>query len=168
MIDRPRSKSILDPRASSLCLRMHNLPALSGWLCQSVDMIILCVAFVSVAILPLYRKDAGLMALVQGQISLRDAVVAVVCLATWRMILMSIGMYLPARTLPEYILRCFIGLNCCTGVIGLIELVLRPGVDVWHFAAIYWLIGGALMVLLRLALFFIRPRRRGLSPVNQR
>ena len=82
---------------------------------------------------------------------MRNAVIALLCFATWTMILKSVGIYgaIRVRSVSEYLLRWVIGLNCCTVVVGLIRLVLIPRSDVWRFMEIHWMVSFVLMALLR-------------------
>ena len=45
--------------------------------------------------------------------------------------------------------RCLIGLNSCTGVVGLVEVVLGQREVVWHVVGLFWLMSLVLMVLAR-------------------
>jgi hypothetical protein len=170
MIDSPQSRPIVELPLPAAGWRPRSLRAASGRLSQALDIVFLCGAFAAVALLPkLGHEFRGWSEQLRVQASLRNVLIAVMCVATWRVILVSVGMYLPARSLPEYVLRCFVGLNCCTAVLGLIELVLRTGVDVWRLVGIYWLIAGTLMALVRLlVLCLFRPRRARLAPADQR
>ena len=86
---------------------------------------------------------------------MRNAVIALLCFATWTMILKSVGIYgaIRVRSVSEYLLRWVIGLNCCTVVVGLIRLVLVPRSDVWRFMEIHWMVCFVLMALLRVFLW---------------
>jgi hypothetical protein len=155
MIDRPGAKPVVELPLPGVAWKLQSLQAATGRLCQAADLLVLIAAFAIVAMLPAFDHDAGgVAARLQLTVSLRNAVIAAMCIATWGTILASVGIYAPAhvRSRREYILRCFIGLNCCVALAGLIELVLHNGLDVWHFVAIYWLFSLAGMVLVRAVL----------------
>ncbi len=88
-------------------------------------------------------------------ISVRHLLILAMCVGTWAMILQSAGIYgsVRLRSVAEYVLRCVIGLNCCTVVVGLIQLVLKTRWDIWRFMEIHWMVCFCLMGLLRLALW---------------
>jgi len=159
LTDRPHSRS-----GAELPLNPALGPRpLDGHLCQAIDLGILGVTFLGITISPVFDADqANLAGQPQLRVWLRDLLIAIVCIFTWRMILVSVGLYDSSRlrSIREYILRFFIGLNCCTAVVGLIELVLRTGVDVWRLVAIYWAACLVLMATARVVLVLIR-RRRG-------
>jgi len=132
-----------------------NLRAVSGRLCQTADMVILSGAFLGIVILPIFalaHDRSSLGGLLQLRVSLRNILIAVMCVCTWRMIFMSVGVYTPARTrsLTDYIFRCIIALNSCAAVVGLIEVVLKTGVDVWRVVEVYWVNCLVLMTAVRL------------------
>ena len=164
MSDRPRSKPVTALPLSPLQWRPGSLRAVSGRLCLALDLIILSAVFLGIAIFPTLNRDRGsVWTFLRAGLSFRSALIAVVCLCTWRMILMSVGVYTPARSrsLADYIFRCLIGLNCCTVVIGFIELVLRTGVDVWRFMAVYWLACFVAMAMVRTVLLILSPADEG-------
>jgi exopolysaccharide biosynthesis polyprenyl glycosylphosphotransferase len=81
---------------------------------------------------------------------------------------MSVGVYSPMRTrsLTNYLFRCVIALNSCTAVVGLIEVILRPGRDAWHTVEVFWVVALVVTVALRALLlvfdWLLRPMfRRG-------
>ncbi len=140
--------------------RPESLRAVSGRLCLALDLIILSCIFLGIAIFPTLNHDrGGVWAFLRSGLTLRNALVATVCLCTWRMILVSVGVYTPTRSRSpaDYIFRCLIGLNCCTVAIGFIELVLRTGFNVWRFMAIYWLACVVSMTMARAVLFILSP-----------
>jgi hypothetical protein len=128
----------------------------SGRLCRFADLVILGGTLLGVALLPALQQAGERVGrtLLAG-ISVRNIVIAVVCAATWAMILDSIGVYGAIRfqSVSEYVLRCVIGLNCCTVVVGLIQLVLLPRTDVWRFMEIHWMVCFVLMALLRVVIW---------------
>jgi len=160
MLDRPRAKPAgsrsLDTRRLARLMR-----AVTGRPCQIADIVILSSAFLVVAALPISHHHHG--GSLHLGISLRNLLVGAMCLATWRMILISVGVYSPSRTqsVSHYIFRCFIGLNCCTAVVGLVEVVLRTGVDTWRVIGMYWVACLLAMASVRtsLILFDRSPRR---------
>jgi hypothetical protein len=164
LIDRPRSKPVTALPLPPVQWKPASLRGVSGRLCLALDLVILSAVFLGIAIFPTLNRDhGGVWTFLRAGFSFRNAIVAVVCLCTWRMILMSFGMYAPtrSRSLADYIFRCLIGLNCCTVVIGFIELVLRTGVDVWRFMAVYWVACFAAMALARIVLFILSPADEG-------
>ena len=146
----------------------RRLRVLSGWVCQAADLILLGGAVFGVAVLPYLRHShGGLAAFLQLRASVRNVVVAAMCLGTWRVILMSVGVYAPmrSRSLTEYLFRCAIGLNSCAGVAGLIEVILHPGRDVWHIVETFWIVALCLTASLRIVLLLFD---RLLRPVFRR
>ncbi len=118
------------------------LRALSGRVCQAGDLILLSAAVL------------GIVDLRHLHLSARNILVSAMCLGTWRVILISVGVY-PAtqtRSIGDYLFRCLIALNSCTAVVGLIDVVLRPSRDVWHTIAVFWLLALAMTAALRVAL----------------
>ena len=157
-VDLPFSGTSWSPR---------RLRAVSGRICQAADLIILSGGFLGIVILPSLTGDhSNLAGLFELRISLRNIFVAVMCISTWRMILMSVGMYTPSRTrsLSDYFFRCIIGLNSCTGVVGLVEVVLKSRTNAWQVVQSFWMSCFAMMLLLRVALLLfdrtVRPRLR--------
>jgi len=123
--------------------------------CQAGDLILLGGAVIGVAMLPSFSHNGSSLAgVLQFRVSLRNVFVSAMCLSTWRMILMSVGVYSPTRTrsLTDYLFRCLIALNSCTAVVGLIEVILRPGVDAWHTVEVFWLVAFAMTGSFRLVL----------------
>jgi len=165
MLDRPRAQPAgsrrFDPKRAGWLMR-----AVSGRVCQVADMVILGGVFFVVVTLPAFNRHRG--ALLHIGISLRNVLIGAMCLGTWRMILISVGVYSPSRTqsVSHYFFRCFIGLNCCTAVVGLVEVVLRTGVDTWRVIGIYWVACLVAMAMVRGGLIlFDRSRRRPLRTV---
>jgi exopolysaccharide biosynthesis polyprenyl glycosylphosphotransferase len=154
----------------------RHLGILAGRFCQAADLILLGGALLGIAILPYFAHERGSLSdFLQVRISLRNVLVAAMCMSTWRMILMSVGVYSPMRTrsLTDYLFRCVIGLNSCTAVVGLIEVILRPARDAWHTVEVFWLVAlamtGGLRGLLLLFDRLLRPvfrRRRNLIIVG--
>ena len=133
----------------------RRLRAVSGRLCQALDLILLGGVVLGLVLLPLFGHDHGTLAkLFQLKVSLRNVVIAVFCVSTWRVVLISIGVYSPARTtsIQNYIFRCVIGLNSCACVVGLIEVVLGGRVLVWHMVELFWVLSLALMAVARILL----------------
>lgn len=159
MIDRPNPKPIAALPVSRAQSRMGSLRAVSGRFCQAMDILVLSGVFLLIAMLLLRHERGSLRDLLQASFSVRNAIVAAVCLGTWWMVLVSAGIYAPRRSpsLPAYIFRCLIGLNCCTVVIGFIQLVLRTRVDVWRFMGLYWLACLGAMALVRAVLLVLLP-----------
>ena len=164
MTDRFGPKLIGDTPSSSWRFQPGTLRSVSGNLCQVLDLLLLGATFMVVVALPgmipghLSPGDVLRMGL-----SLRIAFVATMCLCTWRVLLLSVGIYVPilSRTRPNYIFRCLIGLNSCTAVIGMILLVMRTRIEVWRFMGIYWLIAFAVLSLMRVALIGLYQRTSG-------
>lgn len=163
----PRSKLAIKPPQKSKGRRSRKITALSGNLCQAADLIILSAAFLSIVALPfLHTQDGRFTQFLALRVSLRNVLLGALCIGTWRMILVSVGVYSPLRTrsLPDYLFRCIIALNSCTAVVGLVEVVLRKHQNVWHSVEVFWLVAVVLMGLLRALLVvfdrFLRPRLR--------
>ena len=164
---RPRRGIELPVRGSSWNPR--RLRVLSSSVCQAADLILLGGAVLGIAILPYFGHGRGSLSdFLQVRVSLRNVFIAAMCVSTWRVILMSVGVYSPvrARSLTGYLFRCVIALNSCGAVVGLIEAILHPGRDVWHTVEVFWLVAlamtGGLRVLLLLFDRLLRPVfRRG-------
>jgi len=164
LIDRRGPKTIATIPSVGGDLKPARLGPVSGYLCQITDLILLSGIFLGVIILPgMMPGHAGPGALLRAGFSTRNAFVAASCLCTWRVILISVGIYSPtrSRSLADYVFRCLIGLNCCAAVLGLIEFVLRTGVDLWRFLAIYWIAGLVAMAAARAALWWSHQRTSG-------
>ena len=109
--DRPRTKLSVELPFSGSDWRPRRLRAVSGRLCQTADLVILSGAFLGIVVLPVFAHEGSSLAgLLQLRVSLRNVLVAALCISTWRMILMSVGVYTPTRTrsLTDYLLRCII------------------------------------------------------------
>jgi exopolysaccharide biosynthesis polyprenyl glycosylphosphotransferase len=133
----------------------RQLRVLSGQFCQALDLIVLGGVFLGLLLIPyLGHGDETFRQLLHLKVSLRNIVIAGFCVSTWRVVLMSVGVYAThrARTMQEYVFRCVIGLNSCTGVVGLIEVVLGGRAVVWTMVERFWLIGLAGMVSTRVLL----------------
>lgn len=158
-------RSSASPGASPSPLR--GLRAVSGRLCQAADLILLGATFLGVLLLPAFGSGNNLRQLLQLRISISNVLVAVLCLSTWRVILVSLGVYSPLRTrsMALYLFRFLIALNSCTAVVGLIEIVLHKGPDVWRSVQLFWLASLLLLTgvrgILVLTHRFLRPRPRG-------
>ena len=149
----------------------RRLRVLAGSFCQAADLILLAGAAIGVAVPPHFGTGHGSLAeFLELRVSLRNVFVAAMCLSTWRMIVMSVGVYSPMRTrsLKDYLLRCLIALNSCTGVVGLIEVILRTGRDIWHTIEVFWMVALAMTGSLRLGLVLfdrlLRPTLRADAP----
>ena len=164
MTDRFGPKLIGDMPPSSWRFQWGTSPSVTGTLCQVLDLLLLGATFVVVAVLP-GMSPAHLSPgdVLRTELSLRNAFVATMCLCTWRVLLLSVGIYVPilSRSLPNYIFRCLIGLNSCTAVIGMILLVMRTGIEVWRFMGVYWLIAFAVLILMRITLMAFHQRTSG-------
>jgi hypothetical protein len=137
-----------DSTASRLCV-------LSGRFCQGTDLVLLAGAFLVVVMLPfLGHHSGGFGEFLKARVSLRNVVIAVFCVGTWRVILVSIGVYSSRhmRSFNEYLFRCIIGLNSCAAVVGLIEVVLGARAGVWRMIEVFWVVGLLSTAVLRLAL----------------
>jgi len=133
----------------------RRLLALSSRFCQAMDLILLAVAFLAVVMLPFFEHHSGSFGeFLKVRLSLRNVIIAVFCVGTWRVILSSIGIYslVPTRSFNEYLFRCVIALNSCTAVIGLIEVVLGERAGVWRMIEVFWVVGLLSTAVLRLAL----------------
>lgn len=169
-------KSILAERASTHRRAANRLAR--GWtsrrlrvvsskLCQALDLIFLGGVFLGLIVMPYAgHADGTFQELLQLKVSLRDILIAVFCVSTWRVVLMSVGVYSPRRTTSvyDYMFRCILGLNSCTGVVGLIEVVVGGRAVVWHVVELFWLVSLLLMVGARVTLlafdYALRPLMR--------
>ena len=152
---------------SSSGRRSRKITALSGSPCQAADLVILSGAFLYIVVLPfLHARDGSFAEFLQLRVSLRNVLIGALCISTWRVILMSVGVYSPLRTrsIPDYLFRCIIALNSCTAVVGLVEVVLRKQQNVWHAVEVFWLVAFVLMSSVRLLLLvfhqYLRPSLR--------
>ncbi len=134
----------------------RRLRAVKSRICQAGDLILLGGAYLGIVILPAFAHGGHetLAQFLQLRVSLRNIIVAGMCVSTWRVILMSIGVYSPARTrsLLDYVLRCVIALNSCTAVVGLIEVVFGQRAVLWHVVDVFWVVCLGLTAGLRVGL----------------
>ena len=133
----------------------RRLRAVSSRLCQAIDLIALGGAFLGIVVLPDFlHADGSFNEFLQLRVSLSNIIIAVFCVSTWRVVLMSVGVYSPLRTrsFRDYVFRCVIGLNSCTAVVGLIEVILGKRQIVWHVVEIFWVVSLLLMAGARLML----------------
>jgi FlaA1/EpsC-like NDP-sugar epimerase len=140
--------------------RSRTVQAWSGLVCQAGDVILLGAAFLSVLALQYFNRHGDLVGFLQMRLLARILLIAVMCMGTWHVLLVVIGVYSIrlARSIPEYVFRCAIAINCCAAVVGLIEVVLRERSSVWHTVGIYWVFSTMLFVLLRVGLLAFRRR----------
>jgi exopolysaccharide biosynthesis polyprenyl glycosylphosphotransferase len=172
----PGVKLATEMRQGGTGPRSRKITALSGNLCQAADLVILSAAFLYIVVLPFFHaRDSSFREFLALRVSLRNVLIGALCISTWRMILMSVGVYSPPRqrSLPDYLFRCIIALNSCTAVVGLIEVVLRKQQQVWRSVEVFWLVAVVLMGAVRWALVlferFLKPsfrRRRNLIIVG--
>ena len=176
MTERPQGKLAIDLPFRGKGRRSRQILAVSDKWCQAADLVILSAAFLYVVILPFFTaQDGSIKEFLELRVSLRNVLVAGLCVSTWRTILLSVGVYSPVRTrsISDYLFRCIIALNSCTAVVGLVEVVLRKQTNVWHTVEVFWLVAFSLMTSVRalLVLFdhFLRPlfrRKRNLIIVG--
>ena len=141
----------------------RRLRPIAGSLAQAADLLILSGAYLGIVLLPYLRRVHGSVSgVLQLSVSVRIVLVAALCVSTWRMIFVSVGLYTPQRTrsLMDYLLRCLIGLNSCTLVVGLIEVVLHSPASVWVVCELFWAVALGCMVLVRGMLLFRAGRAR--------
>ncbi len=152
------SERLRSPASATLPLARgwtpRRLRVVSSGLCQALDLITLGGAFLALVIMPVLGQGQGdgtFLDLLQLKVTLGQIVVAVFCVSTWRIVLMTVGVYSPRRTssVQDYVFRCVIGLNSCAGVVGLIEVVLGRRDVVWHVVGLFWLMSLLLMVTAR-------------------
>ncbi len=163
----PKSKLAIELPFNGTGRRSRKITALSGNLCQASDLVILSAAFLYIVVLPfLAAQNGSFTEFLALRVSLRNVLIGGLCISTWRMILISVGVYSPLRTrsIPDYLFRCVIALNSCTAVVGLVEVVLRKQQNVWHAVEVFWLVAVVMMCFVRamLLLFdhFLRPALR--------
>ena len=126
---------------------------MSSRTCQALDLILLGGVFLGIVILPEILKATGSLAdLFALRVSMRDIVIAGLCVSSWRVLLVSLGIYSPARSssLLHYFYRLVIGLNACTGVVGLIVLAAVGSHGAWHVVELFWVVSLALLLASRL------------------
>ena len=155
-MDLPELKPAIARPSSGRNRNASEFSCVANLRCRVADIVVLGGTFVGVALLPTLQQSGGSAGrLLLAGISVRNAVIAAICIATWAMILDSIGIYgaIRLRSVSEYILRCVIGLNCCTVVVGLIQLVLLPRADVLRFMEIHWMVCFVLLGSLRVLLW---------------
>jgi exopolysaccharide biosynthesis polyprenyl glycosylphosphotransferase len=129
--------------------------ALSSRVCQAVDLILLGGVFLGIVVVPYLSSPGGSFAELLGlRVSLQNIVIGVSCISTWRVILMTISLYSKVRTrsVKDYVFRFFIGLNACTALVGVIEVVLVGTTDVWNVVAVFWVASLALLTTSRVIL----------------
>lgn len=163
----PRSKFAPELPLKGTGRRSRKIVALSGKIPQAADLIILSAAFLYIVVLPFFRLHTSTFPEFLGlRVSFRNVLIGGLCISTWRMILLSVGVYSPLRTrsIPDYLFRCIIALNSCTAVVGLVEVVLRKQQNVWHAIEVFWLVAvllmGSVRVLLLLFDHYLRPSLR--------
>ena len=155
-MDRPNLKPAIAMPYTGAGTSARRFGWAQGLPCRLGDILILGLVYVGVAFYPaLQRGGQSVGRLLLAGISVRNILIAGLCVATWAMILKSVGIYgaVRLRTGLQYLLRWVIGLNCCTVVAGLIRLVLPPRDDVWRFMELHWMACFVLMALLRLFLW---------------
>ena len=167
MVDRAVRNSTVTLPLSGRGWQPRRLSALSGRVCQATDLIVLGAAFFGIVILPFFEHhNQSFAGFLELRVSLRNVLVAVLCICTWRTILWSIGVYSPERTrsLADYLFRCIVALNSCTGVVGLIALILHTPISVWRAVEIFWVSCLVVLTAVRGVLLFfdrfLRPRMR--------
>ncbi len=149
----------------------RRLLPLFGRLVQAADLILLSAAWLGILLVARSsRSDRSFGPLLHLTGSFRPILVAILCVFTWRIILVSVGMYSPRRTrsLADYLLRCIIGLNSCTAVVALIEAVLHGSGHLWRIGELFWVLCLLGMIFVRVVLLLgsrkVGPRAR--SPRN--
>jgi exopolysaccharide biosynthesis polyprenyl glycosylphosphotransferase len=155
----PGDRSVLRPglvqRETARGWTPRRLRVVSSKLCQGMDLILLGGAFLGVVIIPfLGHGNGSFHELLQLRVSLRNIIIAGFCVSTWRVVLMSVGVYSPHRmsSMQDYVFRCVVGLNSCTAVVGLIEVVLGGRAVAWHVVELFWLVSLGLMAFARVML----------------
>jgi exopolysaccharide biosynthesis polyprenyl glycosylphosphotransferase len=157
-----RVQSVLAAPFAPRIWSSRTLFAVAGRICKALDLLILSgVAFV-LLVLP----RVGRVALLDARVSVRGILLALVCVVGWRFLLVWVGVYSPQRAASyvDYLFRCVIGLNLCTGVVAAVAVVHPLGVEVWGLAEAYWSVCLALMLTVRLGLLayggYVRPKLR--------
>lgn len=133
----------------------RRLRALGGRPCQALDLVLLGSVLLGLVGLPFVAHPlGGLGEFLQLRVSLRNLAMAFVCVAIWRVILVSVGVYSPQRTrsLNDYMFRCLIALNCCAVVVAGVEALLGAQAGLWRIVAVYWMVSLVLMMASRTVL----------------
>lgn len=111
-------------------------------------------------------RAAGTGDFLQVTVTLRVLLLAGGLLVTWRVLLVSVGIYTPGRlrSVSDYCLRCLIGLNCCVLVEALLHVLLRMPGEVWRRTGAFWAVSLLLMAFGRVVLLlwsaWVTPRLR--------
>ena len=137
---------------------------LTGPVCQALDLVSLSAAFPAVLLMPgLRRNGYSFRQLFHTRLPLRVMLLLVLCVCTWRMILVSTGIYSKQRKGGlDYCVRWLIGLNSCAFVVGLVMVVVPSRLNAWKVLEAFWLASfvlmGGLRALAVLTHHFLRPR----------
>jgi FlaA1/EpsC-like NDP-sugar epimerase len=151
-------------------LSSRAMRAWSGTACQIGDVVLFAGTFVGMFALPYFHAHGTLSGFLQMREMTRNTLVTLMCLGTWHVLLVVIGVYSIrlARSIPEYTFRCLIALNCCAAVVGLIEVELRRQSSVWQTVGIFWIVSAGLFILLRaLLLAFARSPKALALPIRR-
>jgi exopolysaccharide biosynthesis polyprenyl glycosylphosphotransferase len=145
----------------------RSLRGVTGWACRWTDLTILSSVLFGTAVLGrsmlTQRKVSEFF---EVRVSLRNMVVAMICVLLWRAILRAVGLYnlQRIRSLSGYILRCITAVSCCSLVVLLLMVVLKPQAHIIAFTTTYWAICLSTMLVARTMLLYfdrsIRPHLR--------
>ena len=146
MPDQTKTQPLANLAPAGKRWKARRLRPLCAPVAQVADLLVLSFAALSLQFLL-----TGGGAFRSAALTIKNVLLLLLCLVVWRLVLGSVGMYAPHRTrsLWDYGLRCVAGLNGCTLVLALIEMVWhRPG-GVWRLLAVFWVTALAGMVLVR-------------------
>jgi len=178
--DRPQTALSVNLPFSRSRWDSRKLRPVAGRLCRTADLICLAATFLLIVVLPFFHVGGrDLPAFLQLRISIRNLFIAALCLSAWRVILLTVGLYSPARTrsFADYLFRLIIGLNSCTALVGLVEVILRKhrasDLGIGRSVEVFWVCNLLLMGTVRLSLIcydrYLRPllrRKRNLIIVG--
>ncbi|WP_263382467.1 sugar transferase [Granulicella arctica] len=145
----------------------RSLRGITGWACRWTDMLILSAVFFGTVVLRYFlqshRTISEFLAL---RVSLKNMLIGIVCILTWRTLLRGVGLYNLARikSLSGYALRCVAGVTLCALLVAGIEILVKPETKIVSVTFAYWAFCLTLMMMSRaLLLYFdrsIRPHLR--------
>ncbi len=145
----------------------RSLRGVTGWACRWLDLLILQTAFLGMLVWNYSQQSTIPFAqFFQLRVSLRNLLIAVVCVAIWRSILRLAGIYALNRitSLRGYLLRVLIASAFCSILVGLFEHACHPGTSSKKITLLFWMATLTAMACSRAFLLYfdrsIRPHLR--------
>jgi exopolysaccharide biosynthesis polyprenyl glycosylphosphotransferase len=135
--------------------------------CQIADLVVLGTALFGILISPhVAGRSLTFLQFLQIHVTLQDVLAAVLCMAVWRSVLWSVGLY-SAQSSPSvecYLLRLSVGLGMAGGLAYLVFYATADAGQAWPLTILFLGISVSGMALARLGLLFswrhIRPHLR--------